>query len=153
MSQDISGTQTMPIPIEEVWEYLLNVNKIAACVPGFQSLQETGNERWKAVVSAAVGPIKAKFTVDLTRTERQEPELMVLKGHADAPGSAVDVTGEMRLKAISPDTTRMNWSASLDLSGALARLGAQMMRGTVEKQTGEFFECLKKSMQAYYRRW
>ncbi len=64
----------------------------------------------------------------------------------------MEVIGELRLKALSPDTTGMNWTASLDMSGALARIGAQMLRGTVEKLTGEFFECLKKSMQAHYRR-
>ncbi|MBV8694052.1 MAG: carbon monoxide dehydrogenase subunit G [Chloroflexi bacterium] len=150
---EFSGTQTMSVPIEKVWAYLLNVNKVAACAPGFQSLQETGHERWQAVVSAAVGPMKAKFTIDLTRSEMQPPERMVVKGRANAPGTTVEMSGDMRLTALTPDSTRMDWRASVELGGALANVGGPMVRGTMEKLTAQFFECLKKSVQAAYGKW
>jgi carbon monoxide dehydrogenase subunit G len=153
MSLEFSGTQTISVPIEKAWAYLLNVNKVAACAPGFQSLQEVAHERWQAVVSAAVGPMKAKFTIDLTRPEMQEPERMVVKGRANAPGTTVEVSGEMRLTTLTSDSTRMDWRASVEVSGALAGVGVQMLRGIVEKQTTQFFECLKKSVQASYGKW
>lgn len=153
MSLEFSGKQTIPVPIEQVWAYLLNVNKVATCAPGFQSLEEIAHERWKVVVSAAVGPVKSKFTVDLTRSEMQPPEHMVFKVRVSAPGSTVEASGDMRLTALDPDATRMDWQASLTLSGVLAKLGVNMLKGTVEKLTGQFFECLKKNIQAFYGRW
>jgi carbon monoxide dehydrogenase subunit G len=39
------------------------------------------------------------------------------------------------------------------VSGALAKVGVYLIKGTVEKLTGQFFDCLKKNMQAFYRRW
>lgn len=153
MSLEFSGTQTIPVPREQVWAYLLQVNKVASCAPGFQSLEEIAHERWKAVVSAAVGPIKAKFTIDMTRADMQELERMVVKGRGNAPGTTVEASGDMKLVALTPDSTRMVWTATLNVSGALANVGVRLLRGTVEKLTGEFFECLKKSMQAFYRRW
>ena len=153
MSLDFTGTQTLPIPREEVWAYLLNVNRVASCAPGFESLEELDNERWKAVVGAAIGPVKARFTMDVTRSGMEEPERMVVKGRGHAPGSTVEVSGDMRLSAPTPDSTRMEWTATLDVSGALAKAGVYLIKGTVEKLTGQFFDCLKKSMQAYYRRW
>jgi carbon monoxide dehydrogenase subunit G len=153
MSLEFSGTQMLPIPREQVWAYLLNVKKIASCAPGFESLQELETERWKAVVGAAIGPIKAKFTMDVTRSGMQEPERMVVNGRGNAPGSTVEVSGDMRLSAPTPETTRMDWTATLDVSGALARVGVYVLKGTVEKLTGQFFDCLKKEMQAFYGRW
>ena len=150
---EFTGTQTVTAPIEKVWEFLYDVNNVASCAPGFQSLQETGHERWQAVVSAAVGPMKAKFTIDLTRSEMQEPERMVVKGRANAPGTTVEVSGDMRLTALTPDSTRMDWRASVELGGALANVGAPIVRGTIEKLTTQFFECLKKSIQAAYGKW
>src|SRR5947209_14380511 len=58
---NFSGTQTIAAPIDKVWAFLLDVNNVAACAPGFQSLEELDEEHWKAVVAVGIGSIKAKF--------------------------------------------------------------------------------------------
>src|SRR5437667_9057881 len=105
---EFSGTQTIAAPIEKVWAYLLDVHKVAACAPGFQSLEELGEEHWKAVVAVGVGAVKAKFTLDVTRPEMHEPDLMIVKGRGKAPGSSVDLSGEMHLTALDGQETRMD---------------------------------------------
>lgn len=153
MSLEFSGKQTIPVSTAQVWAYLLNVNKVAGCAPGFQSLEAVGNERWKVIVSAAIGPVKAKFNIDLTRTDMREPERMVVKVRGNAPGTTVEASGTMQLVALTPDSTRMDWTATVDVSGTLAKVGVQLVKGTIEKQAGQFFECLKKNIQASYGRW
>src|SRR5579859_5974756 len=120
---EFSGTQTIAVPIEKVWAYLLDVNKVAACAPGFQSLEELGTEHWKAVISVGVGPVKARFSLDVTRPEMREPELMIVKGRGKAPGSAVELAGTMNLSSVSDNETRMDWSANVVVSGTLASVG------------------------------
>jgi uncharacterized protein len=144
---EFSGTQTIDVPIKDVWTYLLDVNKVAACAPGFQSLEVLGDEHWKAVVGVGVGAVKAKFTLDVTRPELQEPELMVVKARGKAPGSAVDMSGDMHLTAVD-DTTRMDWQAHVVVSGTIASVGARLLQGMAEKLTGQFFECLKTNLNA-----
>ncbi|MFL5691131.1 MAG: CoxG family protein [Ktedonobacteraceae bacterium] len=144
---EFSGTQTIDVPIKVVWAYLLDVNKVAACAPGFQSLEELGDEHWRAVVGVGVGAVKAKFTLDVTRPELQEPELMVVKARGKAPGSAVDMSGDMHLTAVD-DTTRMDWQAHVVVSGTIASVGARLLQGMAEKLTGQFFECLKTNLNA-----
>src|SRR6266567_1101470 len=145
---EFSGTQTIAAPIAMVWAFLLDVNKVAACAPGFQSLEVLGEEEWKAVIAVGVGPVKAKFTMDVTRPEMQEPEQMVVKGRGKAPGSAVDMSGEMHLTALDDGQTRMDWKAIVVVSGTIASVGARLMQGTAEKLTGQFFDCLKTTLQA-----
>jgi carbon monoxide dehydrogenase subunit G len=142
-----SDTQTIAAPIGKVWAFLLDVNKVAACAPGFQSLEELGEEHWKAVVSVGVGPVKAKFTLDVTRPEMQEPEHMVVKGRGKAPGSAVELSGDMNLTALDDEQTRMDWEATVVVSGTIASVGARLMQGTAQKLTGQFFDCLKTKLQ------
>lgn len=144
---EFSGTQTIAAPISKVWAYLLDVNKVAACAPGFQSLEELGSEHWKAVVGVGVGAVKAKFTLDVTRPEMQEPEHMVVKGRGKAPGSAVDLSGDMHLTSVDESQTRMDWQATVVVSGTIASVGARLMQGTAEKLTGQFFDCLKSRLQ------
>ncbi|MBV8695663.1 MAG: carbon monoxide dehydrogenase subunit G [Chloroflexi bacterium] len=145
---EFSGTQTIAAPIEKVWAYLLDVNKVAACAPGFQSLEPLGGEQWKAVVAVGVGPVKAKFTLDISRPEMHEPDRMVVKGRGKAPGNAVELTGTINLSAVSPQETRMDWNANVVLSGTLASVGARLMNSTTEKLTAQFFDCLKSKLQA-----
>src|SRR6266516_237056 len=144
---EFSGTQTIDAPIEKVWAYLLDVNKVAACAPGFQSLEELGDEHWKAVVSVGVGAVRAKFTLDVTRAEMHEPEHMVVKGRGKAPGSAVDMAGDMHLAALDDNQTRMDWRATVNVSGTIASVGARLLQGTAEKLTQKCFNCLKTRLQ------
>ena len=141
-----SGSQTISVPIEKVWAYLLDVNKVATCAPGFQSLEELGPEHWKALISVGIGPVKAKFTLDVTRPEMQEPELMVVKARGKAPGSAVELSGKMNLSSDGVQT-RMDWDANVTVSGTLASIGGRLMNSTAEKLTGQFFSCLKTNLQ------
>lgn len=145
---EFSGTQTIAAPVEKVWAYLLDVNKVAACAPGFQSLEELGEERWKALVAVGVGAVKAKFTLDVTRPEMHEPDHMIVKGRGKAPGSAVELSGDMHLTAVDSAQTRMDWSAHVVVSGTIASVGARLLQGTAEKLTGQFFDGLKNNLQA-----
>jgi uncharacterized protein len=142
-----SGTQTIAVPIEKVWVFLLDVNKVAVCAPGFQSLEELGPEHWKALISVGVGPVKAKFTLDVTRPELHAPDRMVVKARGKAPGSAVELQGEMNLIAVDAGQTRMDWSADVVIGGTLASVGARLMGSTAEKLTEQFFSCLKAHLQ------
>ncbi len=145
---EFSGTQTVAAPIEKVWAFLMDVNNVAACAPGFQSLEVLEDEHWKAVVAVGVGAVKAKFTLDITRPEMQEPEHMTMKGRGKAPGSAVDLFGDMHLTSLESGETRMDWKATVAISGTIASVGARLLQGTAERLTGQFFDCLKTKLQA-----
>ncbi len=145
--EQFSGSETIAAPIAKVWAYLMDVHKVAACVPGFQSLEELGDEHWKAVISVGVGPVKAKFTLDVTRPEKHEPDLMVVQGRGKAPGSTADLSGRMNLTAIDAEHTRMDWTAQVTVSGTIASVGARLLHQTAEKLTGQFFDCLRTKLQ------
>jgi len=145
---DFSGTQTIGVPIEKVWTFLVDVRQVAACAPGFQSLEDVGEEHWKAVISVGVGPVKAKFNLDVTRPEMHEPDRMVVKGRGKAPGSAVELAGTMKLATVNENETSMDWNANVVVSGTLASIGGRLMNSTAEKLTEQFFTCLKTKLTA-----
>jgi len=145
---EFSGSQTIAVSNAEVWAFLLDVNNVAGCAPGFQSLEELEAEHWKAVVAVAVGPVKAKFTLDVTRPEMQEPERMVVKASGKSPVGAANLFGEMLLFPLEDDQTRMDWKANVVVSGTIASVGARLMQGTVNKLTSQFFDCLREKLQA-----
>jgi len=145
---EFSGTQTMAASVQKVWTFLMDVQNVAECAPGFQSLEVLGEEHWKAVVAVGVGPVKAKFTLDVTRPEIEEPERMVVKGRGKAPGSGVEMTGDMQLTGLGENETQMDWRATVVVSGTIASVGARFLSSTAERLTGQFFDCLKEKLQA-----
>jgi uncharacterized protein len=145
---EFSGTQTIAAPIEKVWTFLFNVDNVASCAPGFQSMEETGPEEWKAVVAVGVGAVKAKFTLDVTRPDMEEPERMVVKARGKAPGSAVDMFGDMNLTTVEDGQTRMDWKATVVVSGTIASVGARLLGSLAERLTSQFFDCLKAKLEA-----
>jgi len=110
-------------------------------------MEELGEEHWKALVAVGIGAVKAKFTMNVTRPELQEPEHMVVMARGKAPGSAVDMTGDMRLARVDDQDTRMDWKATAVVSGTIASVGARLLNGTVERLTGQFFDCLKAKLE------
>ncbi|HLX57276.1 MAG TPA: carbon monoxide dehydrogenase subunit G [Ktedonobacteraceae bacterium] len=144
---EFSGTQSIAAPIEKAWAFLEDVNNVAACAPGFQSMEVLGEEHWKAVVAVGIGAVKAKFTMDITRPEKEKPEHMSMKGRGKAPGSAVDLNGDMRLTALDSEHTQMDWKANVVVSGTIASVGARLLQGVAERLTGQFFDCLKSTLQ------
>lgn len=144
---EFSGAETVAVSIEKVWAFLADVNNVAACAPGFQSLEVLGPERWKALVAAGIGPLKATFTMDVARPVMQKPDLMVVQVRGKAPGSAIEVKGSMHMTVVDKDRTRMSWVAQVAVSGMLAMIGTGLIRAMAESLTIQFFTCLKSHLQ------
>ena len=144
---EYSGTETIAVPIEKAWAYLADMHKVAICGPGFQGLEELGPEHWKALVTIGIGPVKTKFTMDVTRPALQKPDLIILRVHGKAPGSTMELEGRMQLTRVSEEETSMNWIGRVAVSGVLASVGTRLMNNMVGRLTRQFFTCLKSHLQ------
>jgi carbon monoxide dehydrogenase subunit G len=56
-----------------------------------------------------------------------------------APGSAVDVLSSLEIQDPGKDKVRLNWSATSEISGTVAGVGARLMEGTARKLTEQFW--------------
>jgi carbon monoxide dehydrogenase subunit G len=143
-----SGTVDIAAPRDRVWAFLMDPNEVGSCGPGVESIETIDADHFKAKAKVGVGFISARFVVDMTVAERNEPELAVLKAHGQAPGSAVDATANMHLAGSAEGPTTMDWSADVTISGTLASVGARMIEGTANKMIGQTFECIKAKLEA-----
>jgi carbon monoxide dehydrogenase subunit G len=48
------------VPVDEAWNVLLDVERIAPCLPGAQ-LQEVEGDEYRGIVKIKVGPITAQY--------------------------------------------------------------------------------------------
>ena len=59
----MTGEQRIDAPIEVVWAALNDPDVLRACIPGCQSLEVIGENRFRASATIKVGPISARFGV------------------------------------------------------------------------------------------
>ena len=105
-------------------------------------------QKFQAVVSVGFGSMKARFTADIEWVELEEPERAKMKARGKAPGSTADATSEMKLTATSDSETELSWSADVSIQGTMASLASRLMGSVTNRLTGEFFDCVKKHIEA-----
>jgi uncharacterized protein len=145
----LSGSTTINSPRAKVWAFLTNPDFVSKCAPGLESMEVIEeNKKFKAVGSVGLGNIKVRFTGDIEFIEMDEPNRAVMKGRGSAPGSAVEGTAEMKLRDGDNGATIMDWSADVNVLGTIASLASRMMGSVTQKLSGQFFDCVKKQIEA-----
>jgi carbon monoxide dehydrogenase subunit G len=133
---------------DRLWEFLTDPAAVAGCVPGFESLEVIDPTRFKATVKAGIGPVRGKFAFDVTWQELTEPSRARMTAQGKAPGSAVSVSSSMDLSEAADGGTDLAWSADVVVHGMIASMGARLLSGFAEKQTQQFFECLRARLDS-----
>jgi len=142
-----SGTVDIRAPRDRVWAFLIDPNQVGSCGPGVESIEVIDDTHFKAKAKVGVGFISARFVVEMTMVELDEPTRAVIKAHGQAPGSAVDALATMNLKDGTDGATTMDWSADVTISGTLASVGARLIEGTANKMIGQTFDCIRIKLE------
>ena len=138
MKFQFSGDPVITASRQVVWDRLTNPDFIAASAPGVESVQAVDPTHFTVVSGLGLGPMKVKFTLDVELFDVVERESLRMRSLARGPGSVVDVVSAVRLEDALAGT-RLNWSATSDVSGALANLGPRMIEGAARMMTEQFW--------------
>lgn len=141
------GKQSIKTPIEKVWAFVLDPNKVAECAPGFKSMEILGPDHFKPTLGVGIGAVKATFTLDVQLEDVNEPSHAAMRARGSAAGSAVEMKAAMDLTSVSDAETTMDWVADVTISGTIASVGSRLMEGTAHKLTAKFFDCFRQKLE------
>ncbi len=138
---DLKGQAEIPADRQAVWDGLNNPDILKACIPGCQSLEKEGDDRFTARVQVKVGPVQAVFNGVVTLSELNPPESYRISGEGKG-GAAGFAKGGARvtLEDLGDATTRLTYEADASVGGKLAQLGARLVQGTAKKYADDFFQ-------------
>ena len=142
------GTTEIQAPREKVWAFVIDPQQVGWCGPGVESIEEVDATHFKAKAKVGIGIISARFNVNLELIETVEPDKAVIKASGQAPGSAVDATGQMHLSGPADGPTTMAWSADVAVMGSIASVGARLIEGTANKLIKQAFDCMQAKLEA-----
>lgn len=132
-----------PIPRsrEVVWKALNDPDMLRQVVPGCEALEVIADDRMRAQVTLKVGPVKARFTGEITFSDVVPPVSYVLTGEGKGGiAGFAKGTATVKLEEVGPDQTLLHYHARVDVGGKLAQLGARLLDSTAQKLTRQFFD-------------
>jgi carbon monoxide dehydrogenase subunit G len=136
-------------PHQEVWDFITAPEKIAACIPGCQEVEEIEPGRYKAAVRVAVGPIKTTFKVNVEATETRPPEYAEYLTQGDEGGRAsrLKATSSLTLKALEANKTEVAYASDINVVGRLGKFGMGMMKKKADSMGDDFVEALRAQIE------
>ncbi|MEY4164856.1 MAG: hypothetical protein RL419_698 [Actinomycetota bacterium] len=137
---DLNHQFEVPVPVEEAWKILTDVERIAPCLPGAE-LQEVEGDTYRGVVKVKVGPIQAQFKGQASFVERDDSaHKAVLKGEGRDTGGKGNASAVItaQLSALSPTNTECKVHTDLSITGKVAQFGRGAMADISEKILAQF---------------
>ena len=139
---------TVPVPMDEAWDLLMDIERIVPCVPGAELTEVVDDRTYKGKIGVRLGPVSLTFTGQAT-FEDMNPEAHTARIKArgnDARGrggAQADVAFSMQP---DPAGSRVLIHTNLQLSGAVAQYGrgVGMVKDLAQQIIGQFADCREK---------
>jgi carbon monoxide dehydrogenase subunit G len=138
---------TVPAAIEHAWEVLLDVERVAPCLPG-AAIEGSDGDEHRGTMTIKVGPITTRYAGTVKIEEADETaRRAVLRAQArDSRGqgtAAATITSSM--EAVEGGT-RVRVETDMRVTGPAAQFGRGVMQDVSAKLMGRFADCLAQEM-------
>ena len=143
-----AGSTEINATRERVWAFLIDPEQVGWCGPGVESIEPVDATHFRARAKVGIGVVSARFTVNLELAEAVAPDRAVIKAIGQAPGSAVEATGEMTLSGPPDGPTTMDWAADVSILGTFAAVGARLIEGQANKMIKQAFDGMRTKLEA-----
>ena len=135
---EISGEYRIEAGREVVWAALNDPEMLARCIPGCESLEKISDTEFAAKVTAAIGPVRAKFNTSLKLEELDPPNSYRLVGESKAAAGFGKGSALVRLEDMEGGTL-LRYDADFKVGGKLAQVGSRLVLGATRKTADDFF--------------
>ena len=142
---------TLAAPIDKVWAFLMDLTKVATCVPGVDTVEAIGDGKYRGTIKVAVGPIRLNLAGDVSITERDDTAKKASM-RADAAdkraGGAVKAVMSMAVSETpgNPNSTELALETDAQVMGRIGEFGQPIIRKKAEQTMNEFAKNLEKAI-------
>lgn len=137
---ELRGSRTLPVNPQIAWDALNDPEVLRASIDGCEELERISDTEFRAAITAAVGPVKARFRARLTLVDVVAPNSYTIRFDGQG-GVAGFAKGEARvlLTPEGQDATRLDYDTKASVGGKLAQLGSRLADAAAKKSAADFF--------------
>jgi carbon monoxide dehydrogenase subunit G len=132
------------------YAFLLDVNRVAACIPGVSSVVEKSPDTFEGTLKVKVGPISVMYRGTASITSRNPDQR-----EATISGEGTEGVGAGRVKATATmtvfegaDGSVVKIATDLAIAGRLAQFGRGIIDGVGKRIVTEMADCIRKQLEA-----
>jgi carbon monoxide dehydrogenase subunit G len=141
---------TVPVPVSQAWEVLLDIERIAPCMPG-AALTSFAGDDFAGTVKVKLGPVSLMFKGKGRFVERDEAAhrvVLTASGADSRGGGTASARVTASLHDAGDDGTRVEVATDLDVTGKAAQFGRGLIGDVSAKLIGQFADCLAGKLAA-----
>jgi len=145
---NIQGEYKIGVSRQQVFDAITDPEILQKCIPGCEEMEQISDTQYKAVITATIGPVKARFKTSMELKNLNPPQSFTLAGEGKGGvagfgrGSA-DITLDE-----SEGATHLHYEADLKVGGKLAQVGSRLVVGVTRKIADEFFGTFSSILDA-----
>ena len=138
---EMTGEQLIPVAQQRVWEALNDPEILKICIAGCETIERIADNEYKVIMTAAIGPVKAKFNGKLLLADINPPNSYSLAFEGSGGAAGFGKGGaKVNLTPQGNGATKLNYSATAQVGGNLAQVGARLIDGVAKKMADDFFK-------------
>jgi uncharacterized protein len=142
----IAGSDTVPFPVDKVWDALLDPQVLVTTIPGCSHLVATGDNAYDMTVTAGVAAIKGTYQGSCSLSDLKDNESLVMRlTGAGAPGT-IDATVQVSFSEPETGVTKIDYEADAVVGGMVGGVGQRMLTSVSRRMAAEFFGNVGKAI-------
>ena len=140
----------LPVERERLWDFLMDVPRVARCVPGVESVEAVDERSYKGRLGVRIGPIRLALDGTMA-VEEQDPTAWRARMRADASDRRLGcgIRARMSLTLTPADHgTRLIIETDLAVLGKIGEFGQPIIRKKADALLKEFARNLQSALAA-----
>src|SRR2546422_6584623 len=123
-----------------VWDFLLDPERLAPCLPGCESLEVEDATTYRVRLTIKVGLLSTTQNLRITITEADRPRRLVSVGRGEDRklASQVEVHSTLDLEPASTTATRVRYRSEVRVLARLAAVGDAVMKVKAGQLASQF---------------
>jgi len=150
MAIEIRETFQVAAPIDAVWRFVMDPNKIVTCMPGAKLDQIVDERTFDGTIKIKVGAITTSYKgrVQLTDVDEQAHKVQMAAEGRETSGGMAKGTMQSTLRWLPDGQTEMVIEASVDLTGRIMQVGRGMIQGVSHQLFLQFVKRTKEHLES-----
>lgn len=131
---------------ERLWDFLVNVPHVARCIPGVETIERTGEDRYRGVLHVQIGPVRLALGGTLTLEEQDRNAWQAsMRAEADDRGAGGGIRARMTAR-LAPAEAGTEFVVETDLA-VLGKIG-EFGQPLIKKKADGLMQAFAANVQA-----
>ncbi len=143
----IENEFTVNAPVQQAWEAMLDLERVAPCLPG-AVIEEAAGEEYQGTMAVSLGPISARYR-GTARIEETDEENHRAVFRADGKETRGQGTASATITSTLHEengATRVYVETDVEVTGRVAQFGRGIMQDVAEEIMDRFSTCVEQEI-------